>query len=136
MTVVKGVQASPILGAMPRFILEPLFTLALKNEKEVKGDAVSLKALIPSMHFDAQVVVEMAEKVENFKVVRAEVLLLGGSKSPVYLQKALDGLSKVLPKAKRFIFRGLDHLGPDNDGKPERVAQELRSFFGESSSIV
>lgn len=130
-TGVKGVQTSAIVGLLPRFILEPLFTLALKraDETKVKGDEVHPKALIPTMHFDAQLVLELAEKIENFRAIQAEVLLLGGSKSPAYLKIALDGLGKVLPKTKRVTFSGLDHLGPDNDGKPELVAQELRHFF-------
>jgi hypothetical protein len=76
-------------------------------------------------------VIELAEKVEDFRAVQPQVLLLGGSKSPAYLRAALDGLGRVLPRSKRVVFPGLDHLGPDNDGKPERVAQELRCFFGD-----
>ncbi len=129
-SVMKGTGDSSLAGILPRFILVPLITLAIKAEaKEVKGDDVPLKALIPTMHYDPQLVAETEGKLENFKALRAQVLLLGGSKSQSYLKAALDGLSAVLPHAKRVEFPGLGHLAADNDGKPECVATELRCFF-------
>jgi pimeloyl-ACP methyl ester carboxylesterase len=124
-TVLKGVKASPVLSLLPRFILAPLFKVALRKENKTEGDGTSLKVLIPTMHFDAQIVIESTEKIEQFSAIKADILLLGGSKSPTYLQVALNGLSRVLSRSKRVIFRGLDHLGPDNSGKPEVVAQDV-----------
>lgn len=72
--------------------------------------------------------------MDSFKGVPAEVLLLGGSKSPRYLEKTLDGLGNVLPNARRVEFPGLGHLAADNTGKPELVAQELRRFFTSSEA--
>jgi hypothetical protein len=44
----------------------------------------------------------------------------------------LDALDATLPHAHRVSFRGLSHSGPDDGGDPERVAAELRRFFGAS----
>jgi hypothetical protein len=88
--------------------------------------------LAPTLHYDFQLVIEMAEKLESFKDIRAEVLLLGGSKSPAYFKVALDALEKILPLVIRIEFPGLGHGGSGNTnrgGKPQRVAQELRRFF-------
>ncbi len=85
-----------------------------------------------TLHYDFQLVIEMAEKLESFKDIRAEVLLLGGSKSPAYFRVALDALEKVLPHVTRIEFPGLGHGGSGNTnrgGKPQQVAQELRKFF-------
>jgi pimeloyl-ACP methyl ester carboxylesterase len=57
-TVMKGVKASPVLSLLPRFILVPLFVVALRKENKTEGDGTSLKVLIPTMHFDAQIVIE------------------------------------------------------------------------------
>ena len=80
-------------------------------------------------------VVDMSEKVERFQAASAETLLLGGSKSPAYLKTALDAVEKVLPRAERVEFPGLDH-GASSDlsntnrgGNPVVVARELRRFF-------
>jgi pimeloyl-ACP methyl ester carboxylesterase len=131
-TVIKGTQDSTRVGALPRFILVPLMKLAISAEaRSAKDDDVPLKALIPTMRFDPRLVAETADTLEKFKALRAEVLLLGGSRSAAYLRTALDALRAVLPHAERVEFPGLDHLAADNHGKPERVAQELRRFFGE-----
>jgi hypothetical protein len=57
------------------------------------------------------------------------VLLLGGSKSREYLKTALSALSSLLPNAKRIELKGLGHTSANNDEQPQRIAQELRSFF-------
>ncbi len=127
-TIIKGTGDSSIVRALPRFILEPLMTLAIRAES-VQNDEVPLKTLIPTMHFDTQLVAEMEGSLENFKAIRAEVLLLGGSQSQEYLKAVLDALGSVLPHARRVEYPGLGHLATDNDGKPELVAQDLRRFF-------
>lgn len=133
-TGMKGGQMGPpIFNAMPRWLLELLTTMAIKSEdKKAKGDYVSMRALAPTLHYDFQLIVEMSGKLENFRAIGAEVLLLGGSKSPAYLKVALDALEKVLPHVKRVEFPGLDHAASwnnDRGGRPEPVAQELRRFF-------
>jgi hypothetical protein len=104
------------------------------EDRKGPGGYVSMRALAPTLHYDFQFVVEMSEQLERFRDVRAEVLLLGGSKSPAYLKASLDALEKVLPQAKRVEFPGLDHAASwnsDRGGKPEPVAQALRRFFAE-----
>jgi hypothetical protein len=87
-------------------------------------------SLIPTIDFDVGLVIETEGTLESFKAVTAEVLLLGGSKFAAYPRfVALDGLAKILPRAERVQFRGRDHLGPENNGDPVRVAAELRRFF-------
>jgi pimeloyl-ACP methyl ester carboxylesterase len=136
-TAMQGAQMGPpIFTHMPRWLLERLTHMALKGEaKKGSGDTMSFKALAPTLHYDFQLVVEKSGKLESFRGIRADVLLLGGSKSPAYLKTALDAMEKVLPQAKRIEFPGLDHGGSSDTsdmnrgGKPELVAQELRRFF-------
>jgi pimeloyl-ACP methyl ester carboxylesterase len=129
-TVMKGVQVSPVLQALPRFLLTPFFELALRKEHDAEG--VSLKALVPTMRVDAQIVIESAEKIAEFRNLKADVLLMGGSRGPAFLRIALDELNRILPWARRVRFPGLDHLGSDNSGKPGVVAEELLRFFEEA----
>jgi len=133
-TGMKGTQMGPpIFNVMPRWLLELLTSMAMASEeKKAKGDDVTMRALAPTLHYDGQLVVEMSEKLESFRAIRAEVLLLGGSKSPAYLKVPLPALEKVLPHATRIEFPGLNHGASgntDRGGQPERVAQELRRFF-------
>lgn len=135
-TSMQGAQMGPpIFNAMPRWLLELLTTMMMKSEeKKAKDDDVTMRMLAPTLHYDFQMVVQMAETLERFRAIRIEVLLLGGSTSPTYLKVAVDALEKVLPQVKRIEFPGLGHGGSGNTnrgGKPERVAQELRRFFAE-----
>ncbi|MBA2393665.1 MAG: alpha/beta hydrolase [Ktedonobacteraceae bacterium] len=133
-SIIKGTGDSSLFTALPRFLLVPLMTLAIRADaKEVKDDGVPLHILIPTMQYDTQIVKEMEGTLERFQAITAEVLLLGGDKSQTYLKDALDGLSTVLPHVHRVEFAGCGHLAADNGGKPERVAQELRRFFSASS---
>jgi hypothetical protein len=91
-----------------------------------------MKELAPTLHYDFQLVIQMSGKLERFRDVHAEVLLLGGSKSPSYLKVALNTLEHVLPHVTRIEFAGLGHAASwntDRDGQPEPVAQALRRFF-------
>ena len=129
-TVMQGTADMWMTSLLPRLILVPFMRFAIKAQAaEVRGDELSLQTLIPTMHFDSQLVMALEGKLETFRSMRAEVLLLGGSRSRGYLKAALQALNGVLPKAKRVEFRGLGHLAADNGGQPQRVAQELRRFF-------
>jgi pimeloyl-ACP methyl ester carboxylesterase len=130
-TVMNGTKtAPPFLRLMPHFVLAALMNHFINVEaSNMNSDDVPMKALIPTMHWDAQLVIETQGTPDRFKAMPAEVLLLGGSKSARYLTTALDGLSSVLPITRRVELPGVGHLAADNSGRPERVAQELRRFF-------
>ncbi len=121
-----------IKGTGDRMLLTrlPSFEVAMRNQaKRNEDDEPSLQALIPTVHFDTRLTMEMAGRLETFGAVRAETLLLSGTRSAVYLIAAVDALSNVLPNCKRIELRGLGHIAADNNGKPTRVADELRRYF-------
>lgn len=123
----------PIFRRIPRRLLELLTTLAMRSEdKKAQPGDVTMRMLAPTLHNVFQLVVEMADRIDSVKELQAEVLLLGGSKSPAYLRSALDTLAQFLPRVQRTEFAGLNHGGSGNTnrgGRPERVAQDLRRFF-------
>jgi len=133
-TAMKGSQMGPpVFNVMPRWLLELLTKMmTASEEKKAKADDVTMRMLASTLHSDFQLSVETKEALESFKAIRADVLLLGGSKSPAYFKVALYALEKVLPHAKRTEFPGLNHGASGNanrGGKPKLVAQELRQFF-------
>jgi pimeloyl-ACP methyl ester carboxylesterase len=134
-TGMKGAEMGPpMLNLIPRWLLERMTTMMMASEdKKASGDDVTMRMLAPTLHYDFQLVAEMAGPPERYRAVRAEVLLLGGSKSPAYLTRAVNALEKVLPHVTRVEFPGLGHEASgnaDRRGQPKRVAQELRRFFG------
>ncbi|HLJ49101.1 MAG TPA: alpha/beta hydrolase [Bryobacteraceae bacterium] len=132
-TALKGIQISRFFEYMPRWVLVPLLKFAIRHHPVNAGD-IPLELLIPTMKCDVRLVLETEDTVPAFANLQADALLLGGSKGPAYLQCALDALERTLPHARRVVLRGLDHLGPSNEGNPNRVAKELRRFFIEPSS--
>lgn len=129
-TVIKGTGDTSLLTALPRFVLRPLLARSIEGQaRRPRNGEVPLKTLIPTMHFDPQLVAETAGSPARYAALRAEVLLLGGDRSRDYLKAALDALERLLPQARRVEFSGIGHLAADDHGRPEQVAQELRCFF-------
>ena len=90
---------------------------------------MSPRELIRTVPYDAQTVNGATGALERFGVLTCEILLLGGSRSARNLTASLDGLSQVLPDARRVVLHGTGHTAPDNSQKPDRVAAELHRFF-------
>jgi pimeloyl-ACP methyl ester carboxylesterase len=135
--LITGMQAAemgpPIFNLVPRWPLERLTGLAMADEdRKATRDAVTMRLLAPTLHYDFQLITEMVGALESFAAIDAGVLLLGGSKSPAYLKASVDGLEKVLPQATRIEFPGLAHGATgntDRGGKPELVAKALGEFY-------
>jgi pimeloyl-ACP methyl ester carboxylesterase len=133
-TAMKGSEMGPaFFRAMPHWLMVPLtkHMIAREDRKAKVGD-VTMRMLAPTLHYDFQLICESEGPLDRFKDIRADLLLLGGTKSPTYLQTSVETLSKVFPRARRVTLRGLGHEASGNVdqwGKPQQVAQELRRFF-------
>jgi pimeloyl-ACP methyl ester carboxylesterase len=128
--------APPAMKVMPRRLLEALTSMMLRGEDKKAGpDAVTMRNLAPTLHYEGALLAEMAGTLDSFDKVKADVLLLGGSKGLAFLKPALDDLAARLPNSRQVEFAGLDHGGSADvskanpKGKPEVVAAEVRSFF-------
>jgi pimeloyl-ACP methyl ester carboxylesterase len=124
----------PIFNLMPRWPLERLTSLAMGDEdrKAIPG-AVTMRMLAPTLHYDFQLIAEIEDRLESFAAIDADVLLLGGSKSPAYLKASVDGLEKILHQMTRVEFPGLGHGATgnaDRGGRPGLVARVLGQFYG------
>jgi len=62
---------------------------------------------------------------DRYRAVSAQVLLLGGSKSPPSLTSDLfAALQATIPNCSGEVIDGLDHFGPD-EGAPELIAERI-----------
>jgi pimeloyl-ACP methyl ester carboxylesterase len=133
-TGMRGTRMGPpFFDHVPRPLLELLTTLAMAFEARRLPDGhVPMRALAATLRHDVRLVDEASDTLEAFRSIPAEVLLLGGQKSPAYLHTALDALEKVLPHAERVEFPAAGHgmTGNTNQGgRPAQVATRLRHFF-------
>jgi pimeloyl-ACP methyl ester carboxylesterase len=126
----KGTGDDELLTKLPAFVLTPLFAamMRLRPGKGV-GEGPPLATLIPTVHYDIELIAEMAGDLDRIRGLSTETLLLGGDRSQGYLTAALDALATILPNATRVEFKGAGHIAADNEGDPTRVAAELRRFF-------
>jgi pimeloyl-ACP methyl ester carboxylesterase len=142
-TAARGTKTAPLLfRLLPRFVVagmlnkatrtlpeEALAKLPESYRQKANPADVPLAEIVPTMRYDAQVVMDSESTLDTFAGLTADVLLLGGDKSAAYLKKSLAALGGVLPRSHIVVFPGLGHLGPDNAGDPARVAAELRAFL-------
>lgn len=138
--LVTGMRASGLMPApfnlVPRVVFEWMTKSMLA--REAKGAAngyARWSELAPALEYDFEAIAEMSADVTRFRAVGPHVLLLGGTKSPAYLTRALDELETILPHHERVVLDGVGHEGPWNGdarprgGQPRVVAAELRRFF-------
>jgi pimeloyl-ACP methyl ester carboxylesterase len=128
-TVMKSIEVVPMFVRLPRFLLVPLLSLAMRLQGVGDVEHVPIRALVPTFQYDMRIVKEMSDTLDDYKNLAARVLLLGGTKSPMFLRVALDGLEHTLPHVERVTLTGLGHDGPEDDGSPKLVAENLRRFF-------
>ncbi|GAA4219625.1 alpha/beta fold hydrolase [Actinocatenispora rupis] len=129
-TALRGMGTEPLFARVPRSVLVPLMSVGSRLQATGRAD-VPVAELIPTLPHDMRLVAELADTVAEYAALDADVLLLGGGRSPGYLRTALDELAAVLPRHRRVTFDRLGHSGPDDDGDPARVAAALRSFFAD-----
>ena len=135
----KAAQMGPrLMNVLPSWLLIALTGALMRQEaKNAKPSENSyFSSLAPTLQYDFKIVDEMSDKWPTFKNIKKKVLLLGGSKSPKYLAKALDSLEQTILNARRVVLKDLDHGSAWNynkrhnpHGNPNRVAQELRQYF-------
>jgi pimeloyl-ACP methyl ester carboxylesterase len=137
-SLTKASQVSKVISNLPDFFLAPPFRLLLWiDEKRVKGDNVSLRALLPTLHVELLHVKETAGTLENYKNISAEVLLLLGSKtSDPLIRETAKALNNVLPHSHLVELPGLVHGTAQDAGKPLIFAEELKRFFQGKETLV
>ncbi len=130
---IKGTSDHSALAHVPRALLVAGMRLAMRLDAADKHeDHVALRALVPTMHYDVQLVREIADD-SSFRDLRCPLLLLGGERSARFLRVALDELADQLPSATRIELRRVGHTAADNTGQPAKVADVLRPFFAGQS---
>jgi pimeloyl-ACP methyl ester carboxylesterase len=64
-----------------------------------------------------------------FATITAKTLLIAGTRSPEFLTAVIDPLHQRIAGSVTLTLTDADHNAPD-ENDPERVAAELRTFFG------
>jgi pimeloyl-ACP methyl ester carboxylesterase len=134
-TAMRGAEMGPgWMRALPKALLARMVGMGLAQEaKKPAGPYPAMGELAPTLHSDFTIATASSGRLDDWRQIRADVLLMGGSRSPAFLKRALTDLARVLPGARRVELAGLDHAASwnrDVRGNPEPVGMELRRFFG------
>jgi pimeloyl-ACP methyl ester carboxylesterase len=128
--VLKGTGDDEIMTKLPTPVLKSFFAMMMRlRPNAAVGNRPPLTTLIPTVHYDIELIAEKAGDLDRFRSLSTKTLLLGGDRSQDYLTAALDALVKILPNATRVELKGAGHIAADNEGDPARVAAELHRFF-------
>ncbi len=121
---IKGME----MGGPMKFVPNPILKLLFKPfEKEPDWDKNT--KLLKTIPTDFNSVNNLPENYfDEFKNLKTPTLILGGTKSPNYLIKALHDLDNILENSKLTILEGLNHNAPD-EAAPEMVAPEIIKFL-------
>jgi pimeloyl-ACP methyl ester carboxylesterase len=130
-------QGPAIMSAMPDWLVKPAIRRIMKAEaKAGAGDYASMAELAETLPYDIAIAQSIDTSIKKFKDLRQPVLLLGGSKSPNFLKRALDELQQIIPDATRIEMAGADHAAAWNvdprrnpHGNPTAVAEVLKAYF-------
>jgi hypothetical protein len=133
-TLMRIVKLAPApLLALPRPLLAAIFRRVIRHQaKAPSNDYAPMTELIPSTRYDLRVLIGIAGRIDDYRALDKEVLLLGGTKSPQYPRDGLTALRATLPRTRQVTLSGMNHTGPwntDQNGQPSRVARELARFF-------
>jgi len=122
--------APPFFRIIPRRLLaSPHRDGHEKEDGKAGPDAITMRKLAPTIHYEGALIAEMAGTVDAFRTVTADVLILGGSKGLPFLKPARDALARTLPHSRRVEFprsrpRGLQR--PLSTHQPRRQARDRR----------
>lgn len=130
-TGLRGLAVVPAFVRLPRVLLVPPLRLLMLLQGRATEERTTIRSLVPTWRYDMRIVAETADTLDDYRNLRARVLLLGGTKSPAWLGVPLAELAAALPRAERVELPGLGHDGPENDGDPEAVARSLLGFFAD-----
>jgi pimeloyl-ACP methyl ester carboxylesterase len=123
--MVKGLRLNTI-GHLPVWGLSPFARLMMRGE-----EGQEMAELLPTMVWEVHEFQRLEQgglTYERYQNIAAKTLLLGGSRSPDYLLKAVRTLTSTIPHARSMELPGLDHNAPDQNA-PDVVALKLMQFF-------
>src|SRR5262249_18978986 len=124
-------QGPGLMRAMPDWLGKPAIQRIVKaEEKTVAGGYAPMAELAEAIPYDPEIAQSIDGSIMQFKDSEQPVLLLGGSKSPHFLKRALDELERIIPDATRVEITGVDHAAAWNvdrrrnpHGNPTAVAE-------------
>ena len=101
-------------------------TAAVWGMLRCTAEGRDLRRVLPTVAPEFRVAHELDSEGNRYSAIAAPVLLLGGGRSPAYIQEVLTLLADTVPHAKLVMTPEFDHNAPDLGG-PAAVAELIRA---------
>ena len=111
------------MGFMPGGPLSTAFAWGMQH---FTAEGRSSRELLRPGAREFQAVFDADSDGSRYAAITAPVLLLGGGRSPAYIQEVLPLLTETIPNAKLVVTPEFDHNAPDL-GDPAAVAELIRA---------
>jgi pimeloyl-ACP methyl ester carboxylesterase len=122
--LVRGSGHAPaIVSKLPLPYLKLVLRVAIKRERWQRMEPLLVTNLV-----EHQELARLDGTAASYGQIAAEVLLLGGTKSPSSVRLSLDALSAAIPRARQQLIEGLAHNAPD-ETSPAAVAEVVARFL-------
>jgi pimeloyl-ACP methyl ester carboxylesterase len=123
-TFVQGLN--PKSSKMPHWLMKHILKIAIKNPERQEKYPL-LKGTIKEHKEEAR----LNDTYPKYKEIPAAVLCMYGTKSGDTAKFTAIKLQEAIQNVKAVAMPGFNHLAPED--KPQRIAQELKEFFGQVS---
>jgi len=111
------------LGFLPR---GPHMVALFWLSGHLTADGKDLRAVLPTVAPETHASLAADSDGTRYAAITAPTLLLGGGRSPGFLQEVLPALAETIPQAKLVMTPEMDHNAPDL-GAPATVAELIRA---------
>jgi hypothetical protein len=123
-----------LMRRLPRPVLLRLTrSMLAKDERRAEVERPRVRQLAEVLDRDLAVVQEQAGTLAHFAAVRAETLLLHGTRTRPYLKAAVTALAATVPCARNVSLPRLNHAATQDKaewGRPAKVAPAILAFLG------
>jgi hypothetical protein len=125
----SGSPVARAVAAMLDFYMEfyrPTYGRRCSALHDPLAAAIAVGRVLPTVAPEFRVAHELDSDGNRYSAIAPPVLLLGGGRSPAYLQEVLTLLVDTVPQAKLVLTPEFDHNAPDL-GAPAAVAELIRA---------
>jgi pimeloyl-ACP methyl ester carboxylesterase len=119
----RGAGLVPLPEGTPAVAFRLLALLLMRGP-----NGATNRALLPTVPAELAEIARLESDGRRYAAVDSPTVLLGGSKSPDHVTRAVSLLPTIMPNARGELVEGLDHIAPDENA-PAAVAAHLRGHL-------
>jgi pimeloyl-ACP methyl ester carboxylesterase len=119
----RGAGLVPLPESTPAVAFGMLALLLMRGPNGAEN-----RTLLPTVPAELAEIARLESDGSRYAAVDSPTVLLGGSKSPEYVTRAVSVLPTIMPNARGELIEDLDHIAPDENA-PAVVAAHLRAHL-------